>query len=311
MGHWLTLSEAKNQSSGNTEWWKIEGCNGKSVSPRQHRPGAPEFRPVWMSESGTMYIGKWKNNEWHGFGVCHRPDGRVIVGNRKKGVLTGLVVRTWVASSPKWKANEDENSPIQSRAKDDETRKTKVGRPFIYIGKYNHLGKCDKRATVILKDGTTRVGPWDDNNPVGDWWDHKVGKITPHKYWNLLGVEDEGLGVEGRREKKIAPAPQDKTQIKQQQIQEIAKWLAHDVIGFDADWVQMEMYASELHALGFENSAMIQRQCTPTDIDKFAWMSAFHKSRLISCGKLDHAPNASLSFWSCCCGSDDSLVLAQ
>jgi len=40
--------------------------------------------------------------------------------------------------------------------------------------------ETDDKAVVSLKDGTTRIGPWKDGKPVGDWWtDHQSVAAAP------------------------------------------------------------------------------------------------------------------------------------
>ena len=50
----------------------------------------------------------------------------------------------------------------------------------------------DASASVTLKDGTTRVGPWREGKPVGDWWKtHELivgGSITQQAEQSALAV---------------------------------------------------------------------------------------------------------------------------
>ena len=45
-----------------------------------------------------------------------------------------------------------------------------TGFPYVYSGTLVNGFKEDESATVTLKDGTTRVGPWKRDRPFGDWW---------------------------------------------------------------------------------------------------------------------------------------------
>ena len=65
------------------------------------------------------------------------------------------------------------------------------GLPFIYIGRYKDYHRDDPHARVILKDGTTRIGPWKNNGPVGDWWeDHAKRTTTPEELAKLLSFAE-------------------------------------------------------------------------------------------------------------------------
>jgi hypothetical protein len=62
-----------------------------------------------------------------------------------------------------------------------ETRDGKlVGRPYSYVGRYVDNVETDERAVVSLKDGTTRIGPWANGKPIGDWRkDHELLSVAP------------------------------------------------------------------------------------------------------------------------------------
>jgi hypothetical protein len=53
-----------------------------------------------------------------------------------------------------------------------------VRRPHVYSGKYADNMKNDSKATATLKDGTTRVGPWEKGKPVEDSWSEKDHPLT-------------------------------------------------------------------------------------------------------------------------------------
>ena len=182
MGRWISLEESEDLAAAG--WYEYEGPYGKKVALRQHCPGSPEDRIVWCQDRGNLYLGGWKNGQWNGFGICCRNDGRVIIGHRKNQVLSGPVKRTWLFTAPAWKDNYDENSNIKGLD----------GRPlpYMYFGAFNKYGKSDKKATIVLKDGTARKGPWENNEPVGDFWSHKVSHMGDTKLRMLLcGKEEE------------------------------------------------------------------------------------------------------------------------
>jgi len=123
-----------------------------------------------------MYLGQWNMKgpkgfpTCHGFGVYyHHPDenkGSVYNDERQNGMRHGPGKECWLESAPKWKNNKDTRSSIQEYG---------TGRPFVYSGTFMNNIHHDESATVTLKDGTTRVGPWQYGKPVG-WWriTHKV-----------------------------------------------------------------------------------------------------------------------------------------
>jgi hypothetical protein len=55
----------------------------------------------------------------------------------------------------------------------------------------------DASASVTLKDGTTRVGPWREGKPVGDWWKtHELivgGSITQQAEQSALAVTSKKI----------------------------------------------------------------------------------------------------------------------
>lgn len=67
------------------------------------------------------------------------------------------------------------NNNFPRSAITEEVNGTSVGRPFVYEGEFvDGLGSCQsRRATVTLKDGTCRVGPWKKGRPKGNWWNDK------------------------------------------------------------------------------------------------------------------------------------------
>ncbi len=174
-GDWLSFEEAQKQSHGGISWWCWPGREDEWLAPEQHRPDGPLDKPVF-AKAGHMYFGKWEKHEtedwymWHGFGIYYRSNGEIFIGDWYKGKLCGLGHRLWSPYAEGWMENVKQGSVIQENG---------VGKPFLYVGRFVDNWKHDKAATAILKDGTTRVGPWEYNQPVGDWWkDHLVLKKT-------------------------------------------------------------------------------------------------------------------------------------
>lgn len=52
------------------------------------------------------------------------------------------------------------------------------GVPFSYRGNFKNDVKDDPCAKVTLKGGPTRVGPWKEGIPVGDWFHHPPSAMT-------------------------------------------------------------------------------------------------------------------------------------
>jgi hypothetical protein len=170
-GWWIGFKEAKERCSGKEEWWKHQGY--RSV----------EITPVWLFENGDMYLGQWKYSRQHGWPVEHglgitynhypnKCKGLVCIGKWEKGHIHGMAKSFWLESSRTWRINEFPASEI--RQKDGNSDKT-ISRPFIYVGRYNMSHRSGPGAIVTLKDGTQRIGPWQEHAPVGDWWtDHRL-----------------------------------------------------------------------------------------------------------------------------------------
>ena len=69
---------------------------------------------------------------------------------------------------------------------------------------------------------------------------------------------------------------------KVQQLALIATWLTDEVMGYDADPLEMEHYAFKFLEKGLHSPTMISQLCTPADITRFTWMRDFHKRRFLS-----------------------------
>jgi hypothetical protein len=376
-GSWLSLEEGRERAFGAVEWWMCEGLHGERVEERQLRSDGPESRPIWHSGSGKMYLGGWKKHpekdcyQWHGFGVYCRRDGRVFVGEWDEGKLCGLAKRVWLPSAPLWLGNKKDVSVIRSKQTGEDES---VGLPFIYIGGYRGNWKEDKQAIVILKDGTTRTGPWKKNQPVGDWWeDHEKSVMSPGEMARVLSFtrtykqiaparsnsthstlvesstgelsstdedhekdpnpnfsaitshsdevsessgssEEEGSESSGSASEalllsnycrsegidvnisaemlrgKASPVKETertrrehaRTIYDKDQVSSFARLLAEEIIGYDANPVEMEGYAPKFLDLGLHSVKMIEEMCTPADVASFTWMKEYHRRRLLS-----------------------------
>jgi hypothetical protein len=269
---WITLEEARQRSDGKVEWWKFEGLNGEIVQEKQHDPDGPDDRPVLLYDNGDMYLGGWKKlplatiYKCHGFGVHFHADGCVIVGHCEDGKLSGPGKNMWLPSSRLWHNNSYSKSVIKASPGNKQ-----IGLPFIYLGNFKQNKKDDKHATVILKDGTTRIGPWKHNKPVGDWWeDHEKSTTGPEKLAKLLSI-GRHTQASGERSYSTSASMQENGKDEEEQISSITKSLTEEAIGYDADPVQMEEYAQELTDDELHSVHMIQDACTPEDIESFQW----------------------------------------
>jgi len=176
-GWWISEAEAKERTVGNEEWWKMEGIDGRTVEIRQYDQKGPKNKPIWMWEKGKMYLGEWKMNFFilypvrHGFGALYYHGseaykGWIYIGEYRDGKTHGSGMDFWLESAPCWESNRLIYSSIVENG---------TSLPFVYSGTYVDNRKEDESATVTLKDGTTRVGPWKHGRPYGDWWeDHKL-----------------------------------------------------------------------------------------------------------------------------------------
>lgn len=185
-GRWLTLEEARDLVYGQVEWWKCPGPHGETLDERQYHPKGPPDRPVFQDDNECMYLGGWRDDAFHGFGVFYFPNGRVFAGYLIDNTCSGPAKLVWVPDAPIWKNNEMPESSIRTKvAANEET--APVGLPYIYIGCFEAGERSDNRAKVILKDGTTRWGPFDADEPIGDWWEtHEKGVTSQDELTDLL-----------------------------------------------------------------------------------------------------------------------------
>ena len=172
-GRWISEADAKARSVGNKEWWRMEGFAGKTVEIKQYDTAGPSDKPIWMWESGNMYIGEWRSNgpnehaSRDGFGACFylnkaKNKGKVYIGEFKNSTAHGYGKTFWLESVPRLAHNR-------------RIRQSGIPRPSVYSGTFVNNMYQDEFATVTLSDGTTRVGPWKGGEPIGDWWkDHKL-----------------------------------------------------------------------------------------------------------------------------------------
>jgi hypothetical protein len=210
----ISLEEAQERSREKVEWWKVEGPNGENVEERQLSPKGFIDRPVWHDANGNMYLGAWKrtsgyfsfdNSSQHcyqrqkGFGVSYYSEGYVRAGHSDSQWMSGPGKEIWLPSSPIWVENKYPYSAIKPRPtnKKREMRET-IGLPYIYIGCYARGSKDDPLATAILKDGTTRIGPWKNGKPLGDWWeDHETSVTSPEDLAKLLSFASQSQTSNG------------------------------------------------------------------------------------------------------------------
>lgn len=156
------------------EWWRCEG--GRTSSELNYHITENHNRPVLRYPNGDMYLGGWAKcrsgvDKPQGFGVFLSFDLIILVGQWDEGHLQGYARQLWLPQSNIWRNNYDPLSCIKTD--------NGVGLPFLYFGNFESSKRNDLRATVVLKDGTTRIGPWKDDLPVGDWWQDHEGTRTP------------------------------------------------------------------------------------------------------------------------------------
>jgi len=182
-------------SDGPARWASRNGgpdvgadLNGAIVALRQRDQFDKETvqdhdtKQFWKYDNGDMYLGprKWDDELQipveHGFGVLYncvlgKFSGKIFIGNWKLGQCHRIGKTFWLQSAKSWTENHCPGSEIRTKKEKGIGR----GLPFGYIGRFVEDCKSDPSATVWLKDGTTRNGPWDEGDPVGDWWtDHKI-----------------------------------------------------------------------------------------------------------------------------------------
>lgn len=176
---WITLQQAREASFGKVAWWKLPAPNGERIILTT----SSEERPVWKGVTGTMYLGGWKDGKWNGLGVFYFPDGCVLSGYWNEGSLLGKAMHVLLPESPSWIENHWPRSSLLHQEK---------SLPFIYVGCYKGFLMHDDDAIVILKDGTTRRGPWKDNAPCGDWWnEHEASELRWEQLSLLLSFDED------------------------------------------------------------------------------------------------------------------------
>ncbi|CAB9505618.1 expressed unknown protein [Seminavis robusta] len=214
-GYWLSLKEAQERCVGKEPWWACPSQEGRRVEPKQHTSrNSPAGKPVWLYDNGDMYLGEWDEQSFEfpledGFGVYYNSQprkfkGLIYIGGWKEGHCHGRGETFWLKSSYTWKTNHFPNSPIKREGG------IGTGIPFCYWGLYEMDVRCDKEAVVRLKDGTTRRGPWEDGNPVGDWHEDHPGVASAGGGACLDGAtgggDDEGDSCSDEINKEISTA---------------------------------------------------------------------------------------------------------
>ncbi|GAX25339.1 hypothetical protein FisN_5Lh432 [Fistulifera solaris] len=385
MTFFVSFEQARDLAFGREEWWKCTGRYGERIDEEQHLLDQKTARqPVRYkhnrrSEKGrsTMYVGDWRDGSCNGFGVSYFEEGYVIAGTRTKNNLNPAKL-VWLSSSPCWINNNWPSSVLRVREEDfDGDDEEPTGLPFMYLGGFVNGLMEDDHAAVILKDGTTRIGPWKEGNPVGDWWeDHEeryttlediatlqsFGSFCPDLSKEVKAVKKKLFAKESAftairdspttttvcsesyrdsptlqridelkaaqsvvvtpternfssmKKVHISDLPEctenegsisdfgrslttnmsgkmfhhestlsfldqnsdildDKTSA-QEIINNICNWLSEDVIGTDANPVDVYKYATKFQEDGFQSVEMIQRSCTLDDIA--GWMKKAH-----------------------------------
>lgn len=189
---WISLEESQARVAGRLQWWRLESVDGECVDTHQQHALGPKDRPVRVYSNRSMYLGGWKDGAWHGLGILCGKNGQVTIGVSENNSFTGICKQVWLPQSRVWTKNIDTKSPILSREYYNRDINTKRTVPFIYIGKMKGLVRCDDFARVVLQDGTTRVGPWRNGRPVGDWWgQHEEHSIHVKDLQRLLLFKED------------------------------------------------------------------------------------------------------------------------
>ena len=175
-GKWISLDLAKRLSVGEEAWWEIAELDGEKIPITQHDPQGPADKPIFLWESGDMYLGSWKtasgqeNPVEDGLGVLYNNSpqerkGRVSICKAfKKGQMNGKAKVFWLDNAPAWKRNWLPGSPIRRPLISPKVlRATTTCVPFVYEGNFKDNQRCDKEAKVTLKSGECRQGPWDND----------------------------------------------------------------------------------------------------------------------------------------------------
>jgi hypothetical protein len=76
------------------------------------------------------------------------------------------------------------------------------------------------------------------------------------------------------------------------QLSSIKEWLEKVAIGYDADALEMGLYAQKFVDLGFHSVKMIQEFCSSSDVDSFGWMKVIHKRVFLSRAQLKKVSSA-------------------
>jgi len=231
-GWWISLTEAKDRSVGRQEWWTQPGAGGRSVSVEQYDPKGPPDKPVWLFRNGDMYLGEWtRRGRQHypvemGFGTTYnncpaKLKGLVYVGEFQDGHCHGLAKTFWLDSAPTWKTNYLPGSPIRQ---EEEKSGRSISRPFSYVGQFRMGLKWDDSARATLKDGTTRVGKWEEGRP-GDWWhDHSSPEQLEDSPSSSRSASPQAVeSSDGKRAARAVVSPQETRNATKQKKQRIFK----------------------------------------------------------------------------------------
>ena len=76
---------------------------------------------------------------------------------------------------------------------------------------------------------------------------------------------------------------------RRRQLATLTKWLTCDIIGYQADVIEMAGYAQRLVDFGFHSPDLVSDLCTPDDVASFEFMKPVHKRLFLLRGNLKSA----------------------
>ena len=191
---WITDEAAAEMAFGERFWETSVGVDGLKVELRQYKEDGPLGSPIYKYANGNLYLGEWDTDgNAYGNGILlyretEQTYGMLYLGVFEGNECHGLGVLKWLEEAPVWKLSRN-------------------NKPYIYVGMFAHNKETCERAVSQLKNGVTRVGPWDDGHPVGNWqMDHLlVSEATVNEHLYLDAPRKKGPGRPRKRTVKLDP----------------------------------------------------------------------------------------------------------